>query len=114
MNQRFLPGRVSRRHFLTGAAGVTGAGLIGARLSATPPVQPLRATDLRSAAATVHPQKQVHLMGTDGWVSMPEAAPADPPFFPDSLAPAPFNTYVFGFRDVTGLSATQAAAQRGV
>ena len=29
-------------------------------------------------------------------------APADPPFFPDSLAPSPFNTYVFGFRDVTG------------
>src|SRR6185312_9693125 len=50
---------------------------------------------------------------TDGWVSMPTDAPADLPFFPDSLAPSPFNTYVFGFRDVTGMSSTQVAAQRG-
>jgi FtsP/CotA-like multicopper oxidase with cupredoxin domain len=44
---------------------------------------------------------------------MPSGAPADPPFFPDSLAPQGFNTYVFGFRDVTGMSASQVAAQRG-
>jgi len=55
----------------------------------------------------------VHLAGTDGWVSMPKDAPADPPFYPDSLAPSPFDTYVFGFRDVTGLTAAQMAAQRG-
>jgi FtsP/CotA-like multicopper oxidase with cupredoxin domain len=44
---------------------------------------------------------------------MPAGAPADPPFFPDSLAPKPFDTYVFGFRDVTGMTAEQVAAQRG-
>ena len=49
----------------------------------------------------------MHLVGTDGWVAMPDDAPADPPFFPDSLAPSPFNTYVFGFRDVTGMTAAQ-------
>ncbi len=69
---------------------------------------------LRAAAAAVtHPKKTLHLVGTDGWVSMPSNAPADPPFFPDSYAPDPLNTYVFGFRDVTGLSAAQVAAQRG-
>jgi len=98
--------------FLTGAAGLAGgAVLVGSR-----PVSPLGAassTALRPAAAGVHPQKSVHLAGTDGWVSMPQGAPPDPPFYPDSLAPSGFDTYVFGFRDVTGLSATQVAAQRG-
>ena len=55
----------------------------------------------------------MHLVGTDGWVSMPSAAPADPPFFPDALAPNPFNTYAFGFRDATGLDAQGVAALRG-
>jgi FtsP/CotA-like multicopper oxidase with cupredoxin domain len=104
------PGPLSRRTFLTGAAGLAGATVIvGSRLAGQQPVRPR----LRPAAAGVHPQKTVHLAGTDGWVSMPQGAPEDPPFFPDSLAPAGFDTYVFGFRDVTGLSATQVAAQRG-
>ncbi|HKC27702.1 MAG TPA: multicopper oxidase domain-containing protein, partial [Jatrophihabitans sp.] len=65
-------------------------------------------------AATVHTKKTVHLVGTDGWVSMPADAPPDPPFFPDPLAPSGgFNTYVFGFRNVTGFTAAQVAAQRG-
>ncbi|MDH2413973.1 multicopper oxidase domain-containing protein [Nocardioides sp. CER19] len=109
MNRR---GPLSRRTLLTGAAGAAGAAvMVGARLTA--PSGLGSATGLRPAAAGVHPQKTVHLAGTDGWVSMPQGAPADPPFFPDSLAPAGFDTYVFGFRDVTGLSATQVAAQRG-
>jgi FtsP/CotA-like multicopper oxidase with cupredoxin domain len=44
---------------------------------------------------------------------MPAGAKADPPFFPDAYAPNPFDTYVFGFRDVTGLTPQQVAAQRG-
>ena len=32
---------------------------------------------------------------------------------PTRWRPAPFDTYVFGFRDVTGLTAAQIAAQRG-
>jgi FtsP/CotA-like multicopper oxidase with cupredoxin domain len=44
---------------------------------------------------------------------MPGDAPPDPPFFPDPLAPSPFNTYVFGFRDVTGMTSNLVAAQRG-
>ena len=33
--------------------------------------------------------------------------PAIPPFHPDNLAPAPFTTYIFGFRNVTGLTDVQ-------
>jgi FtsP/CotA-like multicopper oxidase with cupredoxin domain len=113
MNQKSRPGPLSRRIFL-GGAGAAGATLIGARLLAAPPVSPLSARGLLATAATPHPPKTVHLVGTDGWVSMPETATnANPPFFPDSLAPQNANTYVFGFRDVTGMTATQVATQRG-
>lgn len=99
----------SRRTFLTGA-GVVGGAVLGGRLLTGGAV--LAAPD-RSAAVAAHPLKQVHLVGTDGWVGMPGDAPPDPPFFPDPLAPSPFNTYVFGFRDVTGMSSNLVAAQRG-
>jgi len=104
---RSLPG-FNRRSFLTGGAVLAGATLVGSQVARA---------GVRTAGglvqAVTHPQKAVHLAGTDGWVSMPQGAPADLPFFPDSLAPANRNTYVFGFRDVTGLDATQIAAQRG-
>jgi FtsP/CotA-like multicopper oxidase with cupredoxin domain len=102
--------QLSRRSVLTGGAGLAGATLLGSRLLGGGVAQAAAAP---AAAAVAHPKKSVHLVGTDGWVSMPANAPADPPFFPDTLAPSPFNTYVFGFRDVTGLSSTQVAAQRG-
>ena len=116
---------LTRRSFFLGGAGVVAGTLVGsemltggafaaqpAALVAPPVVQ--AAPRLAAAAAPVpHPKKTIHLVGTDGWVGMPNDAPPDPPFFPDPLAPNPFNTYVFGFRDVTGLTATQVAAQRG-
>ncbi|NIP70747.1 MAG: hypothetical protein GTO04_16680, partial [Planctomycetales bacterium] len=43
----------------------------------------------------------LYLAGTDAWISLP-ATPGIPPFHPDNLAPAPFSTYMFGFRNVTG------------
>ena len=49
--------------------------------------------------------------GTDGWIALPP----DPPigiFHPDSLAPSPFTTYIFGFRNLTGLNATQISQQK--
>lgn len=42
-----------------------------------------------------------HLAATDGWISLPGSVP---PWSPDPFAPAGRTTYVFGFRDVTGLS----------
>lgn len=106
-------GGLSRRSFLLGGAGVVGTTFLGARLIGGS-TRALAAPAARQAApATAHPKVTRHLAGTDGWVSMPANAPADPPFFPDALAPSPFDTYVFGFRDVTGLSASDIAAQRG-
>ena len=51
------------------------------------------------------------LGGTDGWISLPQS-PALGVFHPDNLAPAPFSTYIFGFRNITGLTAAQAAGQK--
>ena len=103
---------ISRRSFFLGGAGLVAGTIIGSNLltggSAT-----AAALQAGAAAPVVHPRKDVHLAGTDGWVSMPADSPVDPPFFPDSLAPSPFDTYVFGFRDVTGFTAAQVAAQRG-
>jgi len=110
-DSRSFPG-LSRRSFLAGSAGVAGSVLVGGRMIGGAP-SAWAATTAATAAAVTHPRKELHLVGTDGWVSMPTNAPADPPFFPDSLAPKPFDTYVFGFRDVTGMSAAEVSAQRG-
>ena len=104
-----LPG-FSRRSFLTGGAVVAGATLLGTQMAGA---NTSLAKRLGRAAAAPHPIKSVHLAATDGWVAMPAQAPADLPFFPDSLAPNPFDTYVFGFRDASGMTAAQVAAQRG-
>ena len=59
--------------------------------------------------------------GTDGWATMPlgsqvggaNGAAAIDPYFPDPLADPGKNTYVFSFRNVTGLNRSQVAAQKG-
>ena len=52
------------------------------------------------AADTIPPD--LYLAGTDGWIHLPET-PAIPPFHPDPLGPGPLTTYIFGFRNVTGM-----------
>jgi FtsP/CotA-like multicopper oxidase with cupredoxin domain len=99
---------LSRRVFLAGGAGLVGAAAVGTRLLPALAAPALTAVPTPAGANSVN----VHLAGTDGWVSMPDA-PADAPFFPDSLAPAPFDTYCFGFRNVTGMTPSQVAAERG-
>ncbi|GAA2495858.1 multicopper oxidase domain-containing protein [Terrabacter carboxydivorans] len=101
---------LGRRAVVLGGAGAVGSVLLGTRLSFGQ--QAARPTVVRAAASGT--AKSVHLAGTDGWVSMPAGSPPDLPFFPDSLAPAPFDTYVFGFRDVTAMTTAQeVAAVRG-
>ncbi len=51
------------------------------------------------------------LAGTDGWMYLPPT-PAIPPFHPDNLAPSPFTTYIFGFRNITGLTDQQRTNQK--
>ena len=71
------------------------------------------------AGKTLHPEAVVaadgppnlYLGGTDGWISLPKT-PEIKPFHPDVLAPDPFTTYIFGFRNITGLTLAQKNAQK--
>jgi len=44
---------------------------------------------------------------------MPRTLPAIAPYFPDTAAADGFDTYIFGFRDVTNLERSQVQAQQG-
>jgi FtsP/CotA-like multicopper oxidase with cupredoxin domain len=59
----------------------------------------------------------VNLAATDGFVyapgTVPNPANTGTLLLPDPLAPPPFTMWGFGFRNVTGLSASQIQAQRG-
>ena len=63
------------------------------------------------AAVAAVGDPDLYLGGTDGWIYLPPT-PAIPPFHPDNLAPDPFTTYIFGFRNVTGMTPVQRAARR--
>ncbi len=107
------PGKaLSRRHFfrLTGGATVAaaGAGLLPFKKLLGP---------LAMSEAQAFPNPDLFFAGTDGWMWLPP----EPKIFsaslgvythPDDLAPPPFNTYIFGFRNVTWLDAAQRAAQK--
>ncbi len=89
---------VNRRNFLLGTGAFTAAAL-GARL-----LTGGTANARLLAQVTVDPVPDggfVHLCATDGWVAMPASAPPITTFWPDALAPAPQNVYVFGFRNAT-------------
>jgi FtsP/CotA-like multicopper oxidase with cupredoxin domain len=88
-----------------GALSVVGRSAFGAGSPSSDPVTGL----YRSGA-----YKKLHLAATDGWVSMPTSAPPVSPFWPDPWAPAPYNMYVFGFRNVTAFTDAEVIAQRGL
>ena len=111
MNDSHPSRRIGRRGFLAGGLGLAGAVVAGGALANRQPA----GETVQLAAASRGTGKAVHLAGTDGWVSMadPTKAPHIGSFWPDALAPAPRDMYVFGFRDVTGLDAAGVKAQRG-
>jgi len=103
---------VTRRDFLRFAGGTAavaaGLGLIpGLRNNRLLPAQ-------ITAAEAAERGPDLYFAGTDGWIYLPPDPPIGqgPVYFPDDLAPNPFNTYIFGFRDITGLDQTQIAKQR--
>ena len=99
---------LSRRDFLKIAGGaalvVAGAGVMPQFLRKT--LLPEKIAD----AAEAPPD--LYFAGTDGWISMPADSPAIGFYFPDDIAPAPFNTYIFGFRNITGLTPGQISLQK--
>ncbi len=94
--------RLSRRR-LIGLTG--GAVVVGAAAWAGPVLGPEQAAFADGAPPNLY------LAGTDGWIHLPEG-PAIPPYHPDTLAPPGLTTYIFGFRNVTGMSDTQRLNQK--
>ena len=95
--------RVDRRRFL----GMTGSALAVAGIGAWAG----RVLEPEQVAAAADAPPNLYLAGTDGWIHLPPT-PAIGAFHPDTLAPPGLTTYIFGFRNVTGLSQTQRLAQK--
>ena len=115
MNDHRFTRKLSRRRLLA-LGGGTLAAAAGARL--LPTIRPFSVTPggatgpSADVEAATLPTIEKHLAGTDGWVSLPGGTP-NGAIYPDSLAPAGKTTYVFGFRDVTGLDNQTILAQKG-
>jgi len=106
------PEGVSRRQFLRYAGGtVAAAAALGAAGGIGRSI--LRPEAAFALPPGTKPGADLYLGGTDGWIHLPDSLEIGlPPFHPDDLAPAPFNAYIFGFRDLTGLTPESAAAQK--
>jgi len=95
----------SRRHFLNLARRTA---LTAAGIGLVPQI--FNKTLLPESVVYAATGYDLYFAGTDGWGYFP--SPALPPYHPDTLAPSPFTTYIFGFRNVTGLSDDQRINQR--
>jgi FtsP/CotA-like multicopper oxidase with cupredoxin domain len=114
---------VTRRNFLALSGGVLAA-VAGSRLvpggsssgtaTASTSVGSRLALNSLPPNFIKPPNKDIKLVGTDGWISLPGGQIGG--FHPDPYAVAQGTgktTYIFGFRDVTGLSNTDMLAQKG-
>jgi len=116
MTKRSPDQSLSRRRFFKMAGGATVAAA-GMGILPLPFKKLLRPVGMSEAQAqTAYPPPDLFYAGTDGWISLPKlpqiTSPALGLVHPDSLAPAPFSTYIFGFRNVTGLDDTQRSNQK--
>jgi FtsP/CotA-like multicopper oxidase with cupredoxin domain len=94
------------------AAGATAAGSLAGLATLEWALGP-GARAGRKLVASSLPIKEMHVGFTDGFVSMPNQADEVSPFYPDPAAPQGFTTYVFGVRDLTGMTDAEKFAQRG-
>jgi hypothetical protein len=99
----------NRRSFIKGAGGLLVAS-VGSGLVPTFLRRGLLPAGFAEATAA-DPPPDLYYGGTDGWISLPASPPVGF-YHPDVLAPPPFTTYVFGFRNLTGLPPELAAAQK--
>ena len=115
MTNRLPHTSLNRRRFLStlggGLLATAGAGLL-------PPGLRRVLSPVPVAEAADTPPPDLFFAGTDGWIFLPpnpnlvSASLGGVTTFPDDLAPAPFNAYIFGFRNVTGLDSTQVSNQK--
>ncbi|MEZ4714095.1 MAG: multicopper oxidase domain-containing protein [Caldilineaceae bacterium] len=104
--------QLNRRNFLKMAGS---AALLSAGAAAMPGM--LRRTLLPEAVAEAQSGYDLYYAGTDGWIYLPPTPQINLPgtntaIHPDPLAPAPFNTYIFGFRNVSSLTTEQKNNQK--
>jgi FtsP/CotA-like multicopper oxidase with cupredoxin domain len=115
MTKRLPHKSLSRRDFVKMAGGAMGAAA-GMGLVPSPFRKLLQPVGL--AEAQSFPPPDLFFAGTDGWISLPasplivSASLGGVTTHPDPFATAPFTTYIFGFRNVTGLTDTQRANQK--
>jgi FtsP/CotA-like multicopper oxidase with cupredoxin domain len=84
---------VSRRTLMKYGMSAAAAGtLVG--LERSTPFAHLRRID---DTQTLRPIRQLTLVGTDGWISMPSGSAPAGPAWPDPFAPAHRDLYIFGF-----------------
>jgi FtsP/CotA-like multicopper oxidase with cupredoxin domain len=98
---------IGRRTMLRGMAALAlGTAAGGAMLTrgSTAAAGVVASTAVPALVPAQAPEQVLHLAATDGWVSMPTSAPPIGSFWPDPLAPPPYNVYAFGFRNVTTIS----------
>lgn len=101
---------INRRDFLKFAGGALATAAGASLLPGYLRKNVLKPTGVEIASAQF-PDPDLYFAGTDGWIHLPPS-PAIPPFHPDDLAPDPFNAYIFGFRNITGLSESQKLDQK--
>ncbi len=107
MKNQFDPRKLNRRDFLKLGGGLLVAAA-GTSLLPRWSGKVLQGVSPASAAAYQSPAPTIyrHLIGSDGWISIPMGIIMNDlgaQLGPDPLAPAGRTTYVFGFRDVTPL-----------
>ncbi len=96
---------LSRRRFLKVGGGLVGLGAAAALL----PRALLKPESVEAGLRAQITEPNLQFAATDGWIHLPGA---NPPYHPDNMAPAGLTTYIFGFRDVTGLTRDQTFAQK--
>jgi hypothetical protein len=116
MTKRSPPGKsLSRRRFFRIAGGATVAAA-GMGVLPNPFKKLLSPVGIAEAQAQSFPPPNLFYAGTDGWISLPKSPTITSDLglvHPDNLAPdARFSTYIFGFRNVTGLDDIQRADQK--
>jgi len=107
MTRKYFNRKLSRRDFLKLAGGGLAAA-VGASMMPGTFNKLLSPTSIVRAAPGDPPN--LYLAGTDAWISVPGSIPT---YHPDGLAEPPFTTYMFGFRDVTGMNKNQRENQKG-